>query len=112
MPFNNEQESIIKKKDIIDGPNASVSVECVRDAMRELKGCEFQLYMLLSMNKVGFKMDFNAKWLEDTFGTTRKTWSKAKDTLKQKGYLRQLDEEGTVYEFVERPESVMERWGF
>ena len=98
------QEIIVRKKDAIadtEHPYVKLNINCVQKAMEELKGYEFQLYMLLSMNQIDFELAFSPSALEKRYGGTRKTWGNARDTLKEKGYLVQMN--GNKYEFLEEP---------
>ena len=98
------QEIIIRKKDAFvdaEHPYVKLNIDCVQKAMEELKGYEFQLYMILSMNQIGFELAFSPSALEKRYGGTRKTWGAARDTLKEKGYLVPLG--GNRFEFLEEP---------
>lgn len=98
------QEIIIRKKDAFvdaEHPYVKLNIDCVQKAMEELKGYEFQLYMLLSMNQIDFELAFSPSALEKRYGGTRKTWGAARDVLKEKGYLVQL--KGNRFEFLEEP---------
>lgn len=95
------QKTIVKgietKKDAAH-PYVKLSIDSVQDAMKELKGYEFQLYMLLYMNQKDFKLDFSPSYLEKTYGGTRKTWSAARKVLEEKGYLVANGNKDTFYE--------------
>lgn len=95
------QKTIVKgietKKDAAH-PYVKLSIDSVQDAMKELKGYEFQLYMLLYMNQKDFKLDFSPSYLEKTYGGTRKTWSTARKVLEEKGYLVVNGNKDTFYE--------------
>ena len=98
------QEFYIRKEDVIkdaEHPYAKLSVEAVSKAMNELKGYEFQLYILLSMNQIDYKMGFSPTDLVKYYGGSDKSWRSARDALKKKGYLVQIS--GNQWEFKEEP---------
>lgn len=99
----NEDEMILKDA---DHPYAKISIESVQNALGELDGYEFKLYLLLYMNQEGFEWDYSPAHLEKTYSGTRKTWAKARKSLEEKGYLR--EEANGKLTFLERPEKRIE----
>lgn len=84
------QKTIIKDNGVImdeEHPYAKVSVESWQKAMGELDHYEFKLYTLFYLNQRDFKLDLSPSHLEEEYGGTRKTWSKARKGLEEKGYL-------------------------
>lgn len=107
------QEIIVRVDDVEKGPGnpfQKLSVECVQEAMKELKGYEFALYILLYMNALGFELEFSPSALEQMYGGTRKTWGKARDVLKEKGYLVPIG--GPRWKFLEKPVREEKDWDF
>ena len=101
------QEIYTKKVEVekdAEHPYAKIGVETTYDAIKDLKGYEFQLYILLAMNQIDFNLEFSPKGLVDRFGGSDKSWRNARDTLKKKGYLVQTS--GNNYEFFEKPNAV------
>lgn len=90
-----------------DHPYAKISIESIDKALEELDGYEFKLYMLLYMNQEGFEWDFSPAHLEKAYAGTRKTWTKARKGLEDKGYLR--ESVGGKLVFDERPQSSDEK---
>lgn len=90
-----------------DHPYAKISIESIDKALEELDGYEFKLYMLLYMNQEGFEWDFSPAHLEKAYAGTRKTWTKARKGLEDKGYLR--EDSGGKLVFEERPQSSDEK---
>lgn len=106
------QEIIVRRKDMLkdaDHPYAKVNIQVAQDAMKELKGYEFQLYMLLTMNQIDFEMAFSPLALSQKYGGSDKTWRSAKKTLIDKGYL--VETSSKHYEFMEIPVR-KDKWDF
>ena len=99
-----DEEMVLKDA---DHPYAKISIESIDKALEDLDGYEFKLYMLLYMNQEGFEWDFSPAHLEKAYAGTRKTWTKARKSLEEKGYLRE-DADGKLV-FVERPQKSIEK---
>ena len=83
------QKTIIKGNTSVkdaEHPYVKLSIENTQNAMKELKGYEFQLYMLMCMNQQDFHWDVSPARLEKMYGGTRKTWTNARKALEEKGY--------------------------
>ena len=100
-----EEENSVRKD--ADHPYAKISIESIDKALEELDGYEFKLYLLLYMNQEGFEWDFSPAHLEKAYAGTRKTWTKARKGLEEKGYLR-VEENGKMV-FMERPQKSIEK---
>lgn len=97
------QKTIIKDNGVLmdeEHPYAKISIASWQNAMSELDNYEFKLYTLFYLNQRDFKLDLSPSNLEKTYGGTRKTWSKARKGLEDKGYLVA---NGNKETFVERP---------
>lgn len=95
------QKTIIKGNISVkdaEHPYVKLSIENTQNAMKELKGYEFQLYMLMCMNQQDFHWDLSPARLEKTYGGTRKTWTNARKALEEKGYLVANGNKETFYE--------------
>ena len=95
------QKTIIKGNEAlkdVDHPYVRLSVKTTQNAMKDLKGYEFQLYMLMCMNQKDFEWDLSPAHLEKVYGGTRKTWSNARKALEEKGYLVAKGNKETFYE--------------
>lgn len=103
------QKTIIKDENGIlmdaEHPYAKISIESWQNAMSDLDNYEFKLYTLFYMNQRGFKFDLSPGKLEKTYGGTRKTWTKARKTLEEKGYLIS---NGNKETFMERPNALVQ----
>lgn len=114
------QKTIVKNDGVLmneEHPYAKVSIESWQSAMSELDNYEFKLYTLFYLNQRDFTLDLSPSHLEQEYGGTRKTWSKARKGLEEKGYLVA---NGNREVFVERPprtvptmvEEVRSSWDF
>lgn len=98
------QKTIIKGNEAIkdaDHPYVKLNIETTQNAMKNLKGYEFQLYMLMCMNQKDFQWDLSPARLEKVYGGTRKTWSNARKALEEKGYLIANGNKETFHEVPE-----------
>ena len=98
------QEFYIRKEDTIkdaEHPYVKLSINATQKAMNELKGYDFQLYILLAMNQIDYVMGFSPTDLAKYYGGSEKSWRNARDTLKRYGYLIKIS--GNQWEFKEEP---------
>lgn len=73
--------------------------EVYRNAMRNLKGNTFKLWLILEDNKPDYHLYLSTKHIADECGFSQRTAQNSVDELVEKGYLVLLDPEYNEYIF-------------
>lgn len=95
------QKTISKEEnDFKKHPYVKLNIEDIQEAMKNLSGFDFELYVYLYMNQDDFTLDYSPGHLEKNYLGSRKTWQTARSHLVEKGYL--VDDGSNRFTFVPR----------
>ena len=81
----------------------------LNQAVGDLSGNAFKLYIYLADNKDNYKLELSSKHFIEWSGTSNSTYDRAFKELKEKGYLLQAPNKKNVYLFTEQSKSFEER---
>lgn len=89
MYSNPNQDFVTISKEPCDTDNlyAKVNIEAMKLAMKDLTPAQFEVWMYFAKNQAGYTFAVSPAGALDEFGIKKDTFQKAKQVLKDKGYL-------------------------
>lgn len=102
---NQEVVSIQKEKCDADNIYAKINIEAMTLAMKDLTPAQFEVWLYFAKNQAGYTFAVSPAAALNEFGIKKDTFQKAKQVLKEKGYLVNDTTKGkNYYIFYEKPE--------
>ena len=89
MYSNPNQDMVTVQKEPCDKQHlyATINLEAMRLAMKDLTPAQFEVWMYFAKNQAGYTFAVSPAAALDEFGIKKDTFQKAKVVLKDKGYL-------------------------
>ena len=104
--FPNQRTAIIHRDDIsVESGYTCMNNDSVLNAIRRLNGKHsgaFQLWMVLCLNRDGYRMAMSAEFLHENYGIGKDAYLASWKVLEQAGFL--VRDQGNAYHFFEFPE--------
>ena len=100
------QEVVTVNKEICDKDNiyAKINIEAMQLAMKDLTPVQFQVWLYFAKNQAGYEFAVSPAAALNEFGIKKDSFQKAKQVLKEKGYLVHHEGKGSNhYIFYEKP---------
>ena len=84
---NQDIVEVQKEKCDADNIYAMVNINAMKLAMKDLTPAQFEVWMYFAKNQAGYTFAVSPAAALDEFGIKKDTFQKAKQVLKEKGYL-------------------------
>lgn len=102
---NQEVVEIQKEKCDCENIYAKINIEAMQLAMKDLTPAQFQVWLYFAKNQAGYTFAVSPAAALNEFGIKKDTFQKAKQVLKEKGYLVNDAAKGkNHFIFYEKPE--------
>lgn len=103
--YANQKTCIIKREPV--AKNTKEVFLCIyernlKEAMKDLNGATFKLYICLMTNADGYRFDISPQYIENEYGISKSSAHRALKELEEKGYIKQVA--NNSYELYETPQ--------
>ena len=103
--YANQKTCVIKREPV--AKNTKEVFLCIyernlKEAMKDLNGATFKLYICLMTNADGYRFDISPQYIENEYGISKSSAHRALKELEEKGYIKQVA--NNSYELYETPQ--------
>ena len=84
---NQDIVEVHKEKCDTDNIYAKININAIQLAMKDLTPAQFEVWLYFAKNQAGFEFAVSPAAALNDFGIKKDTFQKAKQVLKEKGYL-------------------------